>query len=116
MEKIALVTETDKLKYVDECLKWLRLKMDQTRTISLPNMNPYRQEFNNTNTEDSEEKSKDCIILSDLTYDYFPMAPMQLQCVICQIPTTEPQHYLKNPYSRASWLPLCPDCGIKLSN
>jgi hypothetical protein len=98
----------------ENCLKWLKTKMDRESFAVPHSLTPFRQ----TPVAKMPHSKKEVILLQD-AYDAFPIhTQIAMMCPFCRlthVPSYPPEQvsYFKNPYTRRSWTPMCADCSEK---
>lgn len=114
-------TKVEQYKYLDNCSKWIRTRMDQDRI-------PHLVRLHSTRVSSYDEASKvlplspeqsEPLTFNRTSYDYLPVHPLiYLLCPFCQqsIPSTQVPFALKNHYTSSSWTPLCAKCYQGIQN
>lgn len=107
-------TAGEKMLMADNCLKWLKTKMDRECLVTSQLLTPFRHV-----PVPKMPRDEHSVSLCQEAYDYFPLhTQISLKCPFCKqcdIPTYPPDEiaYWKNPYTRRSWTPLCAECSQK---
>lgn len=112
-----LDTQGKQMHHFSRCAKWLKTQMEHGELAFPPNMAPFRHS-GGKGIHNHTADVRNLTVLEKRSYDFFPVSTdIGAACAFCQrcvsMAIPEQVQYLKNPYTRMSWTPMCHECAEK---